>query len=133
MKYDRLSVSDKVALEHYKSEGCDSFLVDPLKGIIGVKTYEDRVYFDLNDALEQIKEMEQGNCPSKDEFKTIFGYPIRELVLVATMLRNNGVTVEDVHKAAMSWSDGAIMAFTAAQQQIEEGFRKTIETMKEGK
>lgn len=67
-------------------------------------------------ALAQIAEMER----EQEEPKfTIHGFEVEYLEMVAVLMRDHGITPEDVRKAALSWSDGAMMVFTAATKAID--------------
>lgn len=78
-------------------------------------------------ALAQIAEMERAEKPQEE--MTIHGYSIRHLELIAILMRDHGVTPEDVKEAARNYSSGAIFAFNAATEQIQKGFKEAVERM----
>ena len=67
-RYNGLTTADKGTLEYHKSDGCDSFYIDADKGIVGVKTYSNRNYLNIDLALAQIAEMESKTMTNRDVY-----------------------------------------------------------------
>lgn len=154
MTYAGLTISDKPALLDAKARGAEWVARDedgtlcgyerkPSKliavwGVNGefcVLTETDLVFVSYLDtepvnidlALAQIAEMERAEKPQEE--MTIHGYSIRHLELIAILMRDHGVTPEDVKEAARNYSSGAIFAFNAATEQIQNGFKEAVERM----
>lgn len=89
--------------------------------------WEDAEPVNIDLALAQIAEMERAEKPQEE--MTIHGYSIRHLELIAILMRDHGVTPEDVKEAARNYSSGAIFAFNAATEQIQKGFKEAVERM----
>lgn len=61
----------------------------------------------------------------KDE-STMFGYPIKHLVLIANWLRKNDITPEILKSSIESMKYG----YDRANQEMEESIKRTFKTMK---
>ena len=60
------------------------------------------------------------------EEQTMFGFPIKHLVLIAHWLRKNDITPEILKSSIESMKYG----YDRANQEMEESFKRTFETMK---
>ena len=67
----------------------------------------------------------QENAPQPEI--TICGYSVKHLEMIALLMRDHGVTPEDVKAAAMNYADGAMFAFKAATESIEKSVRETVQ------
>jgi len=64
----------------------------------------------------------------EEESKTMFGYPIKHLVLIANWVRKNDITPEVLKSSIESMKYG----YDKAYQEIEESFKRTFKTMNGG-
>ena len=116
MTYAGLKISDKLILSRAEECGMGALYIPAIDCVVDVQL-----------ALSQIAEMEKAEKPM-DEM-TIHGYSVRHLEMIAILMRDHGVTPEDVKEAARNYSAGAMFAFQAASEQIQEGFKKCVERM----
>ena len=73
--------------------------------------------------------METSEIKQSEDELTIHGYSVKHLELIAILMRDHGVTPEDVKEAARNYSAGAVFAFRAANKQIREGFEDAFGRM----
>ena len=62
----------------------------------------------------------------EEESKTMFGFPIKHLVLIAHWVRKNDITPEILKSSIESMKYG----YDKAHQEIRESFENTFKTMK---
>jgi len=91
-----------------------------------------------NSTVGKLIDIEAENCRDllqqlideriEEESKTMFGYPIKHLVLIANWVRKNDITPEVLKSSIESMKYG----YDKAYQEIEESFKRTFKTMNGG-